>query len=447
MTTRLATPAATTVPAASSAVFESSQRRRLTPCVQANRYVPNSSSRAISGAPTKRPASAGSTAMTRVAVTSPPNSLSKWGDDDVAAGARRGRKAGRQRIVAKRRRDRQMRSTAATASARSRPRAPSACDQCCRHVTHAIAAGPFPSPQVGQALGRHVGEQKLLEADGIDGPGGIDDRPVGDGEHRQLAPAVALANHLAHAADRAERPPRAGQEPVRLEQLVDVPLEADAAAGQQHDVVADALDVGDDVRRDDDGRTELGDPVHQQLQQLAGGERIEARERLVEQDEPRPLAQREREREPGALAGRERPHLRARVDARQELDGDLAVPARVRAARDTRSCPPPGRSGRAARPARRSRPLRGPPVFAAGRRRARRSSPRSARARPPRGRGASTFPPRSALPARRPRPSESSASDRAAPSHGESAYPGRAATRGGELMPRDGPETPAAWWR
>ena len=84
---------------------------------------------------------------------------------------------------------------------------------------------------------------------------------------------------------------------MRVEQLLDVALEADAARGQQHDVVADALDVGDDVRGDDDGGRRLGDAVHQQLEQFSAGERVEARERLVEQDELRPLAEHERERE------------------------------------------------------------------------------------------------------------------------------------------------------
>ena len=57
----------------------------------------------------------------------------------------------------------------------------------------------------------------------------------------------------------------------------------------------------------------LGDAVHQELQELAPRERVEPRERLVEQHEPRPLAEGEREREPGALAGGERADLRPRA--------------------------------------------------------------------------------------------------------------------------------------
>ena len=43
--------------------------------------------------------------------------------------------------------------------------------------------------------------------------------------------------------------PRPGEEPVRGEDFLDRPVEPDAAFGQDDDVVADALDVGDDVRR------------------------------------------------------------------------------------------------------------------------------------------------------------------------------------------------------
>ena len=106
--------------------------------------------------------------------------------------------------------------------------------------------------------------------------------------------------------------------------------------GQQHDVVADALDVGDHVRRDHDRRLRLGDAVHQQLQELAAGERVEAGERLVEQEQLRPLPEREREREPGALARGQRRRPRC-VDAtaRSSSSADeLVVPARVRPARE-----------------------------------------------------------------------------------------------------------------
>ena len=176
----------------------------------------------------------------------------------------------------------------------------------------------------GQALRRHVGEQQLLERDLVDRPRRVDDRAVGRDEQRELPAAVALADDLAHAADRPERPPRPHQDAVGVEQRLDVALEAHAAAGEQDDVVADALDVGDHVRCDHDGGGGLGDAVHQQLQELAAGEGVEPRERLVEQQSggrlPRASASASRARSP---ADRSQTFVR-RAERRQQLGGDRA---------------------------------------------------------------------------------------------------------------------------
>ena len=115
-----------------------------------------------------------------------------------------------------------------------------------------------------------------------------------------------------------ERPARTGQQAVRLEQCLDVALEADAAVGEQDDVVADALDVGDTCDAITTVAPRLRDAVHQQLQELAAGERVEARERLVEQKQRRPLAEHEREREARALAFRQRADLRALGRSREQ---------------------------------------------------------------------------------------------------------------------------------
>src|SRR5690242_4830153 len=154
---------------------------------------------------------------------------------------------------------------------------------------------PFRPPWRGQAFGCHVCEKELLEADRIDGPGGIGDRPVGDDEQCLLAAAVPLAHDLAYASDRAERPAWAGEQPMRIEKLLDVSFEAHATAAQQDDAVADTLNVRHNVRSDDHGGSELRYSVHQQLKQLAAGERVEACERFVEQDQAWPFAQGERQ--------------------------------------------------------------------------------------------------------------------------------------------------------
>src|SRR5262249_35070108 len=149
-------------------------------------------------------------------------------------------------------------------------------------------------------------EEQLLEADLVDRPRRFDDATVDSRKERQLTSAVPLSNDLGDAADATERASRSGEQPVRAEQLLYAALQANVSVAEQHDVIGDALDVRDDVRRDDDRGTGLGDSVHEHLQKLAGRERIEPRERLVEQEQRGPLPEGERESQPCALAGVER---------------------------------------------------------------------------------------------------------------------------------------------
>ena len=103
---------------------------------------------------------------------------------------------------------------------------------------------------------------------------------------------------------------------------------------EEDDVVGDALDVRDHVRGDHDRGLELGDPVHQELQELAGCERVEALERLVEEDQRRPLPECDREREAAPFARRQRRHALVGVETGQVLARDRPVPARIRRARE-----------------------------------------------------------------------------------------------------------------
>ena len=214
--------------------------------------------------------------------------------------------------------------------------------------------------------------------------------------------------------------------------------------GQQDDVIADALDVRDHVRRDHDRRRRLGHAVHQKLQELAAGERVEAGERLVEQHELRPLAEREREREPRPVARRERADLRPRRDLREQLGDDLLVPARVRPACVLDRVGNGEASGRAARPARRTRPRPAPTDPGADRTRARRSILRSARAGPSRARAASTCPPRSGRPGRRSHRCGIVSVQSRSPHSRRKRFPSPRASSGVGFMPRGGPASPGA---
>ena len=71
-------------------------------------------------------------------------------------------------------------------------------------------------------------------------------------------------------------------------------------------MVADPVEVGEQVRGEHHGHPVLGRVLHEHLQELAAGQRIEVGHRLVEQQQVRALAEGERERDLGPLPARER---------------------------------------------------------------------------------------------------------------------------------------------
>ena len=93
------------------------------------------------------------------------------------------------------------------------------------------------------------------------------------------------------------------------------------AAAEHQQPVAGLLDVGDDVRRQERGRAVGADRVDQDVQELATRQRVEAGQRLVEEEDRRPHPQRERQPDlrllsPGQLVG-----------ARGERDVEVVEPA------------------------------------------------------------------------------------------------------------------------
>ena len=106
----------------------------------------------------------------------------------------------------------------------------------------------------------HVGEDEVLEADVGDDPSGVEDRP------RSCARAPSSGGRCGSLGP---RPGRAGIDrrsrrgPVSSlwlgQQLVDGAGELHPAVGHDDEVVADPLDVGEQVRRQDDGRLPVGD--------------------------------------------------------------------------------------------------------------------------------------------------------------------------------------------
>ena len=127
-----------------------------------------------------------------------------------------------------------------------------------------------------------------------------------------------------------------------------------------------------EVRREDDGRPVLGDELHEVGEELAPGERIEARHRLVEHEELGALAHRERQRQLRALAAGEAAGPLAEVEpeagrsagprARASHVGFRLAPSRRWSADGERRgrAARPGRRTRSARAGRRSAPGRSP---------------------------------------------------------------------------------------
>src|SRR4051794_233948 len=96
-----------------------------------------------------------------------------------------------------------------------------------------------------------IGENDLLQAHVVAPPVGF------DWLHRASDEQHGLAIYRARLDDMARRHrhllvSRPGEQLMRGEDLVDRPVEPDAALGEDHDVVTYALELGDDVRGEDD---------------------------------------------------------------------------------------------------------------------------------------------------------------------------------------------------
>ena len=102
-------------------------------------------------------------------------------------------------------------------------------------------------------------------------------------EQRRLPLGVALADHLVDARDRGGFRARAGEQAVAGEDLVDRAGELRATAREDDQLIADPLEIGDDVRGEDDRDSGFGHRLQDTGEELPPRQRIERRDRLVEQ--------------------------------------------------------------------------------------------------------------------------------------------------------------------
>ena len=162
-------------------------------------------------------------------------------------------------------------------------------------------------------------------------PAAVVDVPVRAHEQRRLPFGVALADDVVHARDARGVAARAGQQSVAGDDLRDRSVQLRGALGERDQVIADALELGDDVGRENDRDPLVDDDLHHRIQELAARERVERGHRLVEQQQPWLLGERERQRDLCLLAAGELADLllRGKAETLDSRGRQLLVPARV----------------------------------------------------------------------------------------------------------------------
>ena len=147
----------------------------------------------------------------------------------------------------------------------------------------------------------HVGEHQVLEADLRDRPGGVQHRAGGAHQQRGLHVGVAGRDDLQAVRQRGRVSAWAEQQVVGGQQLVYRPGDAHPRADKHDQVVADPFQVRDQVRGQHHGQLLLGDGLHQVLQELPAGQRVQAGHRLVQDQQLGTLGDGQGQRELGAL--------------------------------------------------------------------------------------------------------------------------------------------------
>jgi hypothetical protein len=100
---------------------------------------------------------------------------------------------------------------------------------------------------------------------------------------------MAVGDDVLARRQRARVPARPGQYVMRGEQLVDRAGYLHPRRDQDDEVVADPLQVGHQVRGHHHAELLVGGALHQDLQELAPGQRVEAGDRLVQEQQLRAL--------------------------------------------------------------------------------------------------------------------------------------------------------------
>ena len=152
-----------------------------------------------------------------------------------------------------------------------------------------------------------VGEDHLLEADLADLDARVRRGAVATYESDQLTLGRSLLDHVLTPQQDVDPLTRTADEVVLCQQRLGRPGDHDVPMRQHDEVVTDPLEVGDEVRGQDDGDAALGDRLHQHFKELAPGERIESRNGFVEEQDLGTLRHRDGKRNLCLLPARKPP--------------------------------------------------------------------------------------------------------------------------------------------
>jgi hypothetical protein len=164
----------------------------------------------------------------------------------------------------------------------------------------------------------------------------LDSQPSGAGH--ALGPGQPVGTRLQLAGDERRAPEHADDrrdgvhdEDARPVHRAEPAGDPDPGPGKHDEVVADPLDVGDQVRGEHDADPVPGHGFHEALQELAAGQRVQAGDRLVEQEQVGMLGQSHGQGELDPLPTGQRPGSLPEIQAKpfDPAPGLLPVPLRV----------------------------------------------------------------------------------------------------------------------
>ena len=119
------------------------------------------------------------------------------------------------------------------------------------------------------------------------------------------------------------------------EKVLDFAGHLNASVGDEYEVVGHPLELHKHVGGEQDRHAILGSRGHHRGHEVVAGDRVQRGHRLIEEQEPRPAGQRQRQRQLGLLAARHLPRLAVQRDAElaQAMLGVVLVEAAIQVPR------------------------------------------------------------------------------------------------------------------